>query len=229
MDAHHQGQDGGAVKAEAAAMSEVPGAAADESAAGADPFGLDQFLEGGREAARRGAQASYLCACCTMRTKTACCRCSDVCTAPTHECVCASRTDEEAPFDESKMVWTPPQVQAMRRQGLLDCLDTVAAMVRTPWARSSALQTMDLVARASSKWCKCQQAQAQAITNAAKAARASVVRARLCFALVMHAVRSIARPGGDPRSPAECGHTTGVCDHWCLRVNGAHRLAAQLA
>ena len=86
------------------------------------------------------------------------------------------------------MAWTPLQVQAMRRQGLLDCLDTIAGMVRTPWARSSALQTMDLVAKASAKWCKCQQAQAQVITNAAKSGKASVVRVR---ASLLHAATGL--------------------------------------
>jgi hypothetical protein len=68
------------------------------------------------------------------------------------------------------------QVNAMRRQALLDCLDTIKGLAKLPWARSSALQTMDLVAKTKSKWCKCQEEQAVEIVRAAKAGRSSIIK-----------------------------------------------------
>jgi hypothetical protein len=78
--------------------------------------------------------------------------------------------------DEGKMVWDAMQVSAMRRQALLDCLDTIRGMVKLSWARSSALQTMDLVAKTTSKWCKCQEEQSLNIIKAAKAARPFIIK-----------------------------------------------------
>jgi hypothetical protein len=68
------------------------------------------------------------------------------------------------------------EVRVMRRQALLDCLDTIQEKMRTQWARSSSLQTLELGARSQKKWCKCQAKQAQAHANAAKASRSSVVK-----------------------------------------------------
>ena len=74
------------------------------------------------------------------------------------------------------MVWNGVQARVMRRQALLDCLDTVQVKLRIPWARSSALQTLELAAKSKAKWCKCQDAQAHAHANAAKQGRSSLVK-----------------------------------------------------
>jgi hypothetical protein len=71
----------------------------------------------------------------------------------------------------------------MRRQALLDCLHTIQNKLAVPWARSSALQALDLVGKHREKWCKCQEVQVQELINAAKASRATVSRVRHCLHL----------------------------------------------
>ena len=86
------------------------------------------------------------------------------------------RCRQEKAYDETKLAWTGLQASAMRRQALLDCLATIRGKVAVSWARSSALQALELMPKHRGKFCRCQEAQVLELVTAAKASRSSVIR-----------------------------------------------------